>query len=150
MKLQSILLRGLLVLPLFVSDAAIAASPQINIYKTKTCGCCGKWVEHLKGNGFTPVVKDVPSTAEYRQKFGVPEQLASCHTATVGGYTVEGHVPAADIHRLLKEKRAAKGLAVPGMPLGSPGMEAGRRDPYAVLLFKADGKTSVFQKYPGD
>jgi hypothetical protein len=104
----------------------------------------------LKANGFTPTVTDVPSTAEYRKKYGVPEQLMSCHTAVVNGYTVEGHVPAPDIHRMLKQKPKAKGLAVPGMPLGSPGMEAARRDAYSVLLFNPDGTTSVFQRYSGD
>src|SRR5918992_543484 len=104
-----------------------AAAPAVSVYKTRTCGCCAKWVDHLKANGFAPTVTDVPSTAEYRKKYGVPEQLLSCHTAVVGGYTVEGHVPAADIHRMLKQKPKAKGLAVPGMPLGSPGMEAHRK-----------------------
>jgi hypothetical protein len=124
-----------------------AAAPQITVYKTVTCGCCGKWVEHLQANGFKPVVHDVPSTAEYRVKHGVPDQLQSCHTAVVGGYTIEGHVPAADIHRLLKQKPRAKGLAVPGMPMGSPGMEGPRREAYAVLLFQASGATTVFQRY---
>jgi hypothetical protein len=127
-----------------------AAAPQVDVYKTRTCGCCAKWVDHLKANGFAPRVMDVPSTAEYRKQYGVPEQLLSCHTAVVGGYSIEGHVPAADIHRLLKQKPKAKGLAVPGMPAGSPGMETGRRDAYSVLLFNTDGSTSVFQKYPGD
>jgi hypothetical protein len=127
-----------------------AADPQIKVYKTVTCGCCGKWVDHLKANGFEPVVENVQNLSEYRRQFGVPENLQSCHTATVGGYTVEGHVPAADIKRMLKEKPKAKGLAVPGMPLGSPGMEAPRSQPYAVLLFQNGGQTSVFQKYPGD
>jgi hypothetical protein len=128
-----------------------AAAPYlVNVYKTPTCGCCGKWVEHMKANGFAPTVKDVQSTAEYRKQYGVPDQLQSCHTAIVGGYTIEGHVPAADIQRLLKEKPKAKGLAVPGMPLGSPGMEGARRDPYAVLLFDSQGRTSVYKKYSGD
>ena len=127
-----------------------AAGPQVHVFKTKTCGCCGKWVEHMKANGFTPIVQDVPSTAEYRIKYGVPDKLMSCHTATVGGYTVEGHVPAADIHSLLKKRPKAKGLAVPGMPMGSPGMEGPRREAYSVLLFQEDGRISVFQKHPGD
>ena len=127
-----------------------AAPPEVDVYKTRTCGCCAKWVDHLKANGFAPRVMDVPSTAEYRKQYGVPEKLQSCHTAVVGGYAIEGHVPAADIHRLLKQKPKAKGLAVPGMPAGSPGMETGRRDAYSVLLFNTDGSTSVFQKYPGD
>jgi hypothetical protein len=127
-----------------------AAAPQVSVYKTRTCGCCSKWVDHLKANGFAVTVQDVPSTAEYRQKYGVPDRLQSCHTATVGGYTVEGHVPAPDIQRLLKTQPKAKGLAVPGMPLGSPGMEGPRRDSYAVLLFDSNGNVSVFQKYPGN
>jgi hypothetical protein len=149
MKIHSIVLRGFTAIAL-VLPLARAAGPQVEVYKTRTCGCCAKWVDHLRANGFTATVTDVPSTAEYRKKYGVPDQLLSCHTAVVGGYTVEGHVPAADIHRMLKMKPKAKGLAVPGMPLGSPGMEAARRDAYSVLLFKADGTTSVFQKYPGD
>ena len=127
-----------------------AAPPEVNVYKTRTCGCCSKWVDHLKANGFTVNVQDVPSTAEYRKKYGVPDRLLSCHTAVTGGYTVEGHVPAADIHRMLKQRPKGKGLAVPGRPMGSPGMEGARRDAYAVLLFQPDGSTSVFQKYPGD
>ena len=147
---RHLFVRILATLPLLAVSLAPAAGPQVIVYKTVTCGCCGKWVEHLKAKGFEPVVKDVPSTAEYRRQYGVPDKLQSCHTATVGGYTIEGHVPAADIHRLLKTKPQGKGLAVPGMPLGSPGMEAGRRDAYSVLLFQADGRISVFQKYPGD
>src|SRR5262249_51417513 len=79
-----------------------AAGPQMTVYKTRTCGCCAKWVEHLRANGFDITVEDVPSTAEYRQKYGVPEKLASCHTGVVKGYAIEGHVPASDITRLLK------------------------------------------------
>lgn len=146
-----LLLRRTLPIALFAALALNAAPPAIQVYKTKTCGCCGKWVEHLKANGFNATVTDVPSTAEYRQKYGVPDQLASCHTAVVNGYTVEGHVPAADIHKLLKSRPAAKGIAVPAMPIGSPGMEQGdRRAPYSVLLFDAKGKISEFTKYPGN
>ena|ERR1041385_6194296 len=125
-----------------------AAGPKINVFKTATCGCCGKWVEHLQANGFEVVVENVASTAEYRQKYGVPDTLRSCHTAVVGGYSIEGHVPAREIQRLLKSGAKAKGLAVPGMPLGSPGMEGGRSDAYDVMLFEADGRTSVYQSYP--
>jgi hypothetical protein len=142
--------RALLPIALAALTNLYAADPEITIYKTRTCGCCGKWVEHLKANAFTTVVKEVPSTAEYRKQYGVPEQLASCHTAVVGDYAIEGHVPAGDIHRLLKTRPKAKGLAVPAMPMGSPGMEGPRQDMYSVLLFDADGKTSVFQKYPGN
>ncbi len=135
---------------LLVALQASAAAPlRVVVYKTPTCGCCGKWVEHLRANGFTPVVQDVPATAPYQRQYGVPDRLLSCHTAVVGGYTVEGHVPAADIQRVLKERPRARGLAVPGMPLGSPGMEAPRRDPYSVLLFTSDGRISEYQKYAG-
>ena len=127
-----------------------AAGPLVSVVKTPTCGCCSKWVDHLKANGFTTTVKDVRSTAEFRREAGVPDNLQSCHTAIVEGYAIEGHVPAADIRRLLKTRPKAKGLAVPGMPLGSPGMEANRRDAYSVLLFQTDGRVSVFTKYPGD
>jgi Predicted metal-binding protein len=125
-----------------------AAAPVVKVFKTRTCGCCSKWVEHLKANGFTPVVTEVPSTAEYRAKYGVPEQLQSCHTAIVEGHPLEGHVPAEDIHRLLKTGKKGTGLAVPGMPMGSPGMEQGERhDPYSVVLFDSEGRTSVYQKH---
>ena len=124
------------------------ADVPIEVYKTPTCGCCAKWVEHLKANGFSPKVIEVSSTAEYRKKFGVPENLQSCHTAVVGGYTVEGHVPAADIHRLLAKPGKLKGIAVPGMPMGSPGMEQGsRRDAYTVFGFDAAGAVSEFKTY---
>jgi hypothetical protein len=141
---------GILALAAGMTLALQAAGPEITVYKVATCGCCGKWVEHLKASGFTATVHEVGSVDEYKREHGVPKELESCHTAIVDGYTIEGHVPAADILRLLKERPAAKGLAVPGMPLGSPGMEASRKDAYDVLLFTEDGKTSVFQHYPGD
>lgn len=145
------LLRRTLPLALLVALNVSAAAPAIQVYKTKTCGCCSKWVDHLRANGFNPTVTDVPSTAEYRRKYGVPEKVASCHTAVVNGYAIEGHVPAADIHKLIKTRPTAKGIAVPGMPLGSPGMEQGdRRAPYSVLLFDGSGKVSEFNKYPGN
>jgi hypothetical protein len=124
------------------------AAEVIQVFKTPTCGCCSVWVEHLKANGFTTKVTHLPSTAEYRRKFGVPEKLQSCHTAVVRGYAIEGHVPAQDIQRLLKSRSKAKGLAVPGMPIGSPGMEQGdRRDAYSVLLFDSAGRVSEFKRY---
>lgn len=137
------------VLSLLISCSSVsAAGPQVSVYKTRTCGCCSKWVEHMKASGFEVQVTDVPSTAEYRRKLGVPERLQSCHTAVVNGYAVEGHVPAADVHRLLKSATKAKGLAVPGMPIGSPGMEQGpRRQAYSVILFDEKGAVSEFQKY---
>ena len=125
-----------------------AAAIKVQVYKTATCGCCAKWVEHLKANGFAVSVQDVPSTAEYRKKYGVPEQMGSCHTAVAGGYTIEGHVPAADIQRLIKSGSKAKGLAVPGMPAGSPGMETPTPDGYSTMIFQQDGKVSVYQAHP--
>jgi hypothetical protein len=144
--------RNLKIRPLAATSAAPAAaqSPRMTVYKTTTCGCCAIWVEHVKKHGISATVVDVPSTAEYQRKYGVPGQLLSCHTAVVAGYTIEGHVPAPDLLRLLKQRPKAQGLAVPGMPLGSPGMEAERRQAYSVLLFQADGQVSVFNKYPGD
>ncbi len=120
------------------------------VYKTATCGCCGKWVEHLRKNGIPVTVKEVSATAEYRAKYGIPEKLGSCHTGVIAGYAIEGHVPAREVLRLLKEKPKAKGLAVPAMPMGSPGMEGPKRDAYSVLLVDNEGRTTVFEKYPGD
>ena len=143
-----ILARTLLAFGALCISAAHAAPPQLTVYKTATCGCCGKWAEHMKTAGFDVQVNDVPSTAPYRQKYGVPERLMSCHTAVVNGYAVEGHVPAADVQRLLKTKPAVKGIAVPGMPIGSPGMEQGdRRDAYVVVSFDDEGRIGEFQKY---
>jgi hypothetical protein len=127
-----------------------AATPEVTVFKTKTCGCCAKWVEHMRSNGFKAIVNDVPSTAEYRHKYGVPAKLQSCHTAVVSGYTFEGHVPASDIQRFLKEKPKSNVLAVPGMPAGSPGMEGDRRDAYSVLRFEKDGGVSIYRTYSGE
>ncbi len=148
MRFTRLLLRGVIVSALLFLNLNGAAN-EITVYKTTTCGCCVLWVDHLKSSGFQVTVKSVPSTAEYQTKFGVPEKLQSCHTAVVEGYTIEGHVPVSEIQRLLKERPKAKGLAVPGMPMGAPGMEAGdRSDKYSVLLFQADGTTSVYREYP--
>ncbi len=126
---------------------AAPAGPTIEVWKSPTCGCCAKWVEHLEANGFRVTVRDEGNAAA-RKKAGIPQALGSCHTALVGGYAIEGHVPAADVRRLLKEKPNAIGLAVPGMPIGSPGMEQdGRRDRYDVLLVARDGKTRIFSTY---
>jgi hypothetical protein len=137
-----------------IATLAVAAQPKtapsVVVYKTPTCGCCSQWVTHLKSNGFQVEANDV-SDAQVRAvgaSAGVSDTLASCHTAKVGGYIVEGHVPAADIHRMLKEKPAIAGIAAPGMPMGSPGMEqGGRKDPYDVIAFTKDGKRSVFAKH---
>ena len=133
---------------LLLSLIVRAETPEVSVYKTRTCGCCAKWVEHMKAAGFAMKVTEVDSTSEYRTKYGVPESLQSCHTAVVNGYTLEGHVPAADVQRLLKTHPKAKGIAVPGMPMGSPGMEQGaRRQGYSVMLFDDRGGVSEYQKY---
>lgn len=126
---------------------AMAAAPVIDVYKSAACGCCSAWVELLKANGFAPRVVNVENPSDYRERGGIPDKLGSCHTAMIQGYAIEGHVPASDIKRLLAEKPKAKGLSVPGMPLGSPGMEGPRSDPYDVLLVQADGSTKVFKHY---
>ncbi|MEO6354429.1 MAG: DUF411 domain-containing protein [Oxalobacteraceae bacterium] len=128
---------------------AQAALPVVEVYKTPSCGCCHLWVEHLRANGFSVNAHDVDDTTGYRQKFGVPQALGSCHTGVVGGYALEGHVPAREIKRLLAERPKIKGLAVPAMVQGSPGMEGPRSDPYDVLAFRADGSRSVYQHYNG-
>ena len=129
--------------------AAQAPKPlAIDVYKTATCGCCEDWVKHLRANGFTVTTHDVEDTGAYRTKYGIPDRFGSCHTGVIGGYGIEGHVPAADIRKLLAAKPKAAGLAVPGMPVGSPGMEYGpRKDPFDVLLVKTDGGASVFSSY---
>ena len=127
--------------------------PLVEIWKDPNCGCCHLWVEHLQTNGFAVEIHDVGNTAA-RKRLGMPEKLGSCHTARVSGYVIEGHVPASDIQRLLKNKPQALGLAVPGMPIGSPGMDGpeykGRKDAYAVLLVQRDGSTRTFSRYAGD
>jgi hypothetical protein len=141
------LLQGALAALLCATAGVQAAQPVIEVYKSATCGCCHLWVEHLRANGFTVKTHDVANPSDYREKFGVPSALGSCHTAMVGGYAIEGHVPAQEIKRLLAERPKAKGLAVPGMPLGSPGMEGSRKDPYDVLLIQADGRHKVYRHY---
>lgn len=126
-----------------------AAAPLVEVYKNEGCGCCDGWIEHLKANGFAVKAHNVANTSDYREKFRIPDKLGACHTATVQGYAIEGHVPAAEIKRLLAERPKAIGLAVPSMPLGSPGMEGPRKDPYDVLLVKADGSYSIYQHYSG-
>ena len=126
---------------------AMAAAPVIDIFKTESCGCCGAWVEHLKANGFITRVVNVDNPSDYRERGGIPNELGSCHTGMVQGYAIEGHVPASDIKRLLATRPRARGLAVPGMPLGSPGMEGPRKDPFDVLLVDAKGRSSVFKHY---
>lgn len=131
--------------PAFAADKL----PLVQVYKSPTCGCCGAWVEHLRAAGFTVNVTEVDDTTATRKRYGFPDRFGSCHTAIVGGYIVEGHVPAAEVKRLLALKPAALGISVPGMPVGSPGMEVGhRQDPYDVYLIDKSGRESVFAHYP--
>jgi hypothetical protein len=126
---------------------AAAPLPVVEVYKSPTCGCCGKWVDHLKANGFRVVTHDTDDVMMHKYRLGVPPGLGSCHTAEVGGYVVEGHVPAVEIKRLLKEHPSAKGLVVPAMPMGSPGMEGDHKDSYDVLLINRDGSTHTYAHY---
>jgi hypothetical protein len=132
---------------------AAPARPQVEVWKTPSCGCCKDWIRHLEANGFEVKFHDVPNATknDYRRRMGLADRFGSCHTALVGGYVIEGHVPARDIQRLLKDRPRALGLAVPGMPVGSPGMDGpeynGLKDPYDVLLVQRDGTAAVFQSY---
>lgn len=126
---------------------ARAAGSVIDVYKSATCGCCEEWVKHLRQNGLTVNPRNVANPSDYREKFGIPQALGSCHTGMVDGYALEGHVPASEIKRLLAERPKAIGLAVPAMPLGSPGMEGARVDAYDVFLVQADGRRSVYRHY---
>jgi hypothetical protein len=134
----------------FPAFAATDGTPSIEVWKSPTCGCCGKWVEHLKQNGFAVTAKNTsPAMLDrIKRQAGIEENLASCHTGLIDGYAIEGHVPAADIKRLLDERPDAIGLTVPNMPIGSPGMEQpnGEAEPYDVLLVKKDGSTEVFAR----
>lgn len=139
---------GFLLLPSF--SFASPTKPLITMWKSPTCGCCKDWEIYLQKNGFN--VKAIPEGNEQiRIKLGMPIQYGSCHTALVNGYVIEGHVPASEIKRLLFEKPKALGLAVPAMPIGSPGMDGpeyrGKKDPYDVLLISANGKSSIYQSY---
>lgn len=133
-----------------VETPAAGEGPVMRIYKTPTCGCCAAWVDHVKEAGFRVEVHDMNDVAPVKREHGLPGELASCHTAVVDGYVVEGHVPADVVQRMLREKPAIAGIAVPGMPRGSPGMEVpgGRVDPYDVMAFTKDGSQQVFESRP--
>lgn len=152
---SSLSARRRLLLSLLVTAAvpgwAAPTGPRVEVWKSPYCGCCKDWVAHLEKEGFAVQVHEVGDLDGARRRLGMPERYASCHTARVGDYLLEGHVPAADIRRLLAERPAGLGLAVPGMPVGSPGMDGpayrGRRDPYEVLLVRRDGGANVFANY---
>lgn len=126
---------------------AAAMGPTITVYKDPGCECCDRWIEHLIKHGYRVNAKDTPDMTKIEKSLGVPEGLTACHTAVVNGYLIEGHVPAADIDRLLKQKSHVAGLAVPGMPGGSPGMESASSEHYQVLSFDKTGKTKVFASH---
>lgn len=139
----------LLALTITLFGANVLAQPAMEVFKSPTCGCCSQWVEHMEANGFTVTTQDTHDMHQVKMEAGIAPEHASCHTGFVEGYFIEGHVPAADVRRLLEQKPDAKGLTVPGMPVGSPGMEMGdRQDAYQVLLVKKDGSTEVFSEYP--
>ena len=121
-----------------------AKKPTITVYKDPSCGCCKNWIQHLIKHGYKVDAKDTPNMAEIKRTLGVPAAIGSCHTAIVNGYLIEGHVPSADIDRLLEKKPKIAGLAVPGMPMGSPGMEGPVSQHYKVLSFDKSGKTQVY------
>ena len=124
--------------------------PTLKVYKSPSCGCCGAWADHMKANGYEGVVHEQQNLQSIKEKAGILPGQGSCHTAFIDGYAIEGHVPAADVDRLLAERPDARGLTVPGMPVGSPGMEMGDRvDAYDVLLFD-ENSTEVFSHYPGN
>lgn len=126
---------------------APAETSEITVYKTATCGCCKGWIRHLRANGFAVNAYDVQNLDQIARQNSVSPQLRSCHTALVGGYVIEGHVPAQDIKRLLAEKPKVTGLTVPGMPTSAPGMDGPGKVPYNVYTFKADGSTAVYARY---
>jgi hypothetical protein len=156
--MTSMLMRTLLLCLTLLAFVSLPSSAQqapprrpaitaMQVYRSPTCGCCAKWVDHVKAAGFSPTVHQVEDVSPVKARGGVPGELQSCHTALIGGYVIEGHVPADVIQQLLTERPKVAGLAVPGMPVGSPGMEQGSRvDPYQVIAFTKDGKRSVYAK----
>jgi len=142
-----VMLAGLIPQMACSDSGKLADLESITVYKSPTCGCCSQWVRHLQDNGFEVEAINRKDMNSIKSEAEIPRQLASCHTAIIGDYVVEGHVPAADIKRLLKEQPDVAGLAVPGMPMGSPGMEGHRQDSYEVLTFTKTGDTTVFSRY---
>jgi hypothetical protein len=129
------------------AGTATAAGPEITVFKDPNCGCCKNWVEYLRKHGYRVTVRDTSGLAAVNRTAGVSDAIAACHTAFVNGYVIEGHVPVEDIDRLLKEKPKVAGLAVPGMPQGSPGMESATPQHYDVLSFQRSGATQIFARH---
>lgn len=151
---QVLLALGVLPLAGLARAAAPAATlPAVEVWKEPTCGCCKDWIAHMEASGFNVFV-NVGGTQAAKQRLGVPQIMSSCHTARVGGYAIEGHVPAREIKRLLREQPDAIGLAAPGMPIGSPGMDTpaynGKKNPFDVMLLARNGSASVYQHYQGN
>ena len=136
---------------LFVSGVVVVGlgvqKPVVEVFKSSTCGCCNKWVKHLEDNGFLVEAANVTDLAQVKERAGVPGSLASCHTAIIDGYVVEGHVPVNDLKRLLEERPDVLGISVPGMPIGSPGMEGPNPQSYDVVAFTEDGSLSRFSSH---
>jgi hypothetical protein len=133
-----------------ITSAEEKLTTDIIVYKSPACGCCTKWASHLRENGLSVTEVNVEDVSLYKRQYGVPSHLGACHTALAGDYVVEGHVPAVDILRLLEQRPDIEGLTVPGMPLGSPGMEMGDTvHPYEVLAIQKDGSVETFNSYPG-
>ncbi len=145
--IAGVLVAGFFPQTAFSDSGKQAALEPVTVYKSPTCGCCSKWVRHLQDNGFEVDAVNRNDMNSIKSQAGVPRQLASCHTAIIGGYVIEGHVPAADIKRLLNGRPAVAGLTVPGMPMGSPGMEGPRQDRYNVLTLDKAGDSTVFSRY---
>ena len=129
------------------ATGVLAAGEVVTVYKSPSCGCCGAWVDYMRQNGFTVSVRDVDDVNAARRFTGMPQRYGSCHTATVGGYAVEGHVPAADVRRLLAERPKAVGIAVPAMPPGSPGMPSPKPVAFDTLLVRSDGVHDVYARH---
>jgi len=131
---------------IFAGEAQAPRSEEVVVYKSPWCGCCEGWVDHMRASGFEVTVREQEELSAIKRMSGVPEVLESCHTAFVGGYAIEGHVPAGAIERLLAERPPVRGLAAPGMPIGSPGMEGADPKPYEVMTFTQGGATDVYER----
>lgn len=149
MRRNAFTLAAFLLVAATIGPTAQSRQPAVEVYKDPTCGCCSKWIDHLKSHGFAAKAIETDKLDEIKASRGIPQKARSCHTAVVDGYVVEGHVPAADIQRLLKERPAVVGIAVPGMPIGSPGMEVPgmKAQPFDVIAFSKDGSTRVFASH---
>ena len=147
--LLSVLLVLIVTLVIMFSQYGLSDQNVMKVYKTETCGCCNDWIDHIEKTGFKVKSTNLPQLQSKKMELGIPANLASCHTAVINGYVIEGHVPASDIIKLLNEKPDVTGLTVPGMPHGSPGMETGRIDAYDVLTFQKDSQEiKVWSSYP--